>query len=249
MADPQKEKHGEDGGDEKKEEPDANEENNESVESTETTETVETTEQNNTEAGSASEANKAGEIVPSISITKVSQPTPETSSERSPPPPPPPQQPQETFQISVKKDLTSDLTDPLTEDIVQVEAGDGEAGLLSSPPVTSQFSPYFPPAPYSLTNPLVSMTNLAAMYQQTSPTKVVSKERNVISSSQRSLEWYRHTSQEGSVALDLLPEDINSIMSQSTTPYCPICNKDCANFPNLRSHLQVGIIFRSLSLY
>ena len=43
------------------------------------------------------------------------------------------------------------------------------------------------------------------------------------------------------VALDLLPEDINCIMSQSTTPYCPICTKDCANFPNLRSHLQVYI--------
>ena len=84
-----------------------------------------------------------------------------------------------------------------------MEAGDGEAGLLSSPPVTSQFSPYFPPAPYSLTNPLVSMTNLAAMYQQSSPTKVISKERNVISSSQRSLEWYRQASQEGAVALDL----------------------------------------------
>ena len=85
------------------------------------------------------------------------------------------------------------------------------------------------------------MTNLAAMYQQSSPTKVVSKERNVMSTSQRSLEWYRHASQEGAVALDLLPEDINSIMSQSTTPYCPICNKDCANFPNLRSHLQVSL--------
>merc|ERR1719273_569397 len=81
------------------------------------------------------------------------------------------------------------------------------------------------------------------MYQQTSssssPSKVSSKERNVTCSSQRSLEWYRHASQEGAVALDLLPEDINSIMSQSTTPYCPICSKDCGNFPNLRSHLQV----------
>merc|ERR1719384_2587720 len=87
------------------------------------------------------------------------------------------------------------------------------------------------------------MTNLAAMYQQhSSPTKVSSKERSlssISSAQQRSLEWYRHSSQQGAVALDLLPEDINSIMSQSTTPFCPICNKDCANFPNLRSHLQV----------
>ena len=30
-------------------------------------------------------------------------------------------------------------------------------------------------------------------------------------------------------------------MAQSTTPICPICNKDCTNFPNLRSHLQVRI--------
>merc|ERR1719384_427584 len=87
------------------------------------------------------------------------------------------------------------------------------------------------------------MTNLAAMYQQhSSPTKVSSKERSlgfISTANQRSLEWYRHASQEGAVALDLLPEDVNSIMSQSTTPYCPICTKDCANFPNLRSHLQV----------
>ena len=34
-------------------------------------------------------------------------------------------------------------------------------------------------------------------------------------------------------------------MSQSTTPYCPICTKDCANFPNLRSHLQVHIYYLS----
>ena len=126
-------------------------------------------------------------------------------------------------------------------------------GPLSSPPVHSQFSPYFPPAPYSLANPLVSMTNLAAMYQQTStsPSKVTSKERNVSTANQRSLEWYRHASQEGAVALDLLPEDVNSIMSQSTTPYCPICSKDCANFPNLRSHLQVSpcLLSHIISLY
>ena len=84
------------------------------------------------------------------------------------------------------------------------------------------------------------MTNLAAMYQQSSPTKLASKERNVSVGQQRPLDWYRQASQEGKVALDLLPEDINSIMSQSTTPFCPICNKDCANFPNLRSHLQVS---------
>ena len=46
-------------------------------------------------------------------------------------------------------------------------------------------------------------------------------------------------SDEGRVPLDLLPDDVNAIMAQSTTPVCPICNKDCTNFPNLRSHLQV----------
>ena len=84
------------------------------------------------------------------------------------------------------------------------------------------------------------MTNLAAMYQQSSPSKLVTKERTVTTGQQRALEWYKQASEEGKVALDLLPVDINSIMSQSTTPFCPICNKDCANFPNLRSHLQVS---------
>ena len=46
-------------------------------------------------------------------------------------------------------------------------------------------------------------------------------------------------SDEGKVPLDLLPDDVNAIMAQSTSPVCPICNKDCSNFPNLRSHLQV----------
>jgi len=39
--------------------------------------------------------------------------------------------------------------------------------------------------------------------------------------------------------IDLSPADINSIMSQATLPICPLCSKDCANLPNLRSHLQV----------
>ena len=219
-------------------------ENTESQESGESGESGETVTQQSSNEASES---KNEEIVPSISITKVSQtppslPPPETSSESSPPSPPPSQQP-ETFQISVKKDLTRDLTEPLSDDIIQVEGGEGES--------PAQFSPYFPPAPYSLASPLVSMTNLAAMYQQTasSPTKVSSKERNVVSSSQRSLEWYRHASQQGAVALDLLPEDVNSIMSQSTTPFCPICNKDCANFPNLRSHLQVSFYHQVSSQY
>ena len=209
-------------------------ESTESQDSTESTETVTetvTTEQSNTEP---SEINKSEEIVPTISITKVSQPPAslpptETSSESTPPPPPPPQQP-ETFQISVKKDLTRDVREPLGDEII---GGEGQ-----------QFPPY-----YSLASPLVSMTNLAAMYQHqqhSSPTKVSSKERSlgsISSGQQRSLEWYRHSSQQGAVALDLLPEDINSIMSQSTTPFCPICNKDCANFPNLRSHLQVSTVW------
>merc|ERR1719512_539405 len=88
------------------------------------------------------------------------------------------------------------------------------------------------------------MSNLAAMYQQqlSSPTKQFTSpqtKQETQGFEGKTLEWYRASSQEGKVALDLLPEDINSIMSQSTTPYCPICNKDCANFPNLRSHLQV----------
>merc|ERR1719350_1108044 len=89
------------------------------------------------------------------------------------------------------------------------------------------------------------MSNLAAMYQHqlTSPTKQFTspakQEVQGFEAGAKTLEWYRANSQEGKVALDLLPEDINSIMSQSTTPFCPICNKDCANFPNLRSHLQV----------
>merc|ERR1712088_1144206 len=53
------------------------------------------------------------------------------------------------------------------------------------------------------------------------------------------LEHYRQVSDEGKVPLDLLPDDVNAIMAQSTSPVCPICNKDCSNFPNLRSHLQV----------
>ena len=104
-------------------------------------------------------------------------------------------------------------------------------------PVFSSSS-YMRPLMSSAVSPLVSMSNLAAMYQHNlaSPTK---QEKPVLEAGGKTLEWYRATSQEGKVALDLLPEDINSIMSQSTTPFCPICNKDCANFPNLRSHLQV----------
>ena len=85
---------------------------------------------------------------------------------------------------------------------------------------------------------------LAAMYQKqlTSPTKHFTSpqaKQETQGFEGKTLERCTASGQEGKVALDLLPEDINSIMSQSTTPFCPICNKDCANFPNLRSHLQV----------
>ena len=56
-------------------------------------------------------------------------------------------------------------------------------------------------------------------------------------------------SDEGRVPLDLLPDDVNAIMAQSTTPICPICNKDCTNFPNLRSHLQVRLSKHALIKY
>jgi len=97
-------------------------------------------------------------------------------------------------------------------------------------------SPTFP-------NPLVSMSNLAAMYQQQQQQQAQSprKEPSIVTppTNQRPLEHYKTASQEGKVPLDLLPEDVNAIMAQSTTPFCPICAKDCGNFPNLRSHLQV----------
>jgi len=116
----------------------------------------------------------------------------------------------------------------------------------------SQYSQYFhSPSPYNFpsrtplpssppfSNPLVSMSNLAAMYQQQQSPRQIKEKTPQILPNHRPLEHYRDTSQEGKVPMDLLPEDINAIMAQSTTPFCPICNKDCGNFPNLRSHLQV----------
>jgi len=91
------------------------------------------------------------------------------------------------------------------------------------------------------TNPLASMTSLAAMYRNQ---EQVTDRTVAIPGADRSrigpgLDHYRMTSQEGKLPMDLLPEDVNNIMAQSTQPYCPLCNKDCGNFPNLRSHLQV----------
>ena len=197
------------------------------------------------------------EIVPSISITKVTPTKSEKKSSFS-------ENSSDTFQISVKKDLTSSL---LAADIIDnshdnnpqsiiednIVAADGDEDTGDTIKTDSSFSkhqvpfttfPVFSSSSYmrplmsSAVSPLVSMSNLAAMYQHNlaSPTK---QEKPVLEAGGKTLEWYRATSQEGKVALDLLPEDINSIMSQSTTPFCPICNKDCANFPNLRSHLQV----------
>ena len=197
------------------------------------------------------------EIVPSISITKVTPTKSEKKSSFS-------ENSSDTFQISVKKDLTSsllaaDITDnshdnnpqSIIEDNIVAADGDEDTGdtiktdssfskhqvPFTTFPVFSSSS-YMRPLMSSAVSPLVSMSNLAAMYQHNlaSPTK---QEKPVLEAGGKTLEWYRATSQEGKVALDLLPEDINSIMSQSTTPFCPICNKDCANFPNLRSHLQV----------
>ena len=196
-----------------------------------------------------SEGSKTEEVPASLSVTKLS---PENHQAESSDQASPSKAPSEGFQISVKKDLTSEITseetDTVTDDNVHVDDSSSSFPSPLLPPVTSQYSPYFPPAAYSLANPLVSMTNLAAMYQQSSPSKLVSKERTVTTGQQRALEWYKQASEEGKVALDLLPEDINSIMSQSITPFCPICNKDCANFPNLRSHLQVSPVDLILSI-
>ena len=204
------------------------------------------------------------EISPSISITKV---TPSKSETKCSPVSP------DSFQISVKKDLTASLvasSEDITEnenhpqsilpdDNIVAEEADEETNdaaqtdnsfpqpqvPLSAFPAFSSSS-YMRPLMNSPVSPLVSMSNLAAMYQHqlTSPTKQFTspakQEVQGFEAGAKTLEWYRANSQEGKVALDLLPEDINSIMSQSTTPFCPICNKDCANFPNLRSHLQVS---------
>lgn len=116
----------------------------------------------------------------------------------------------------------------------------------------SQYSQYFhSPNPYNFpsrsplpssppfSNPLVSMSNLAAMYQQQQSPRQTKEKTPQILPNHRPLSYYRETSQEGKVPMDMLPEDVNAIMAQSTTPFCPICTKDCGNFPNLRSHLQV----------
>ena len=193
---------------------------------------------------------------PSISITKV---TPSKSDTKSP-------VSSDSFQISVKKDLTTSLlsaediadnpdVSPPDDNIVTEEAEEDTNDTaqtdisFSQPQVPLSAFPAFSSSSYmrplmnSPVSPLVSMSNLAAMYQQqlTSPTKQFTSpaKQETPGFEGKTLEWYRASSQEGKVALDLLPEDINSIMSQSTTPFCPICNKDCANFPNLRSHLQV----------
>ena len=202
------------------------------------------------------------EIVPSISITKVTPTKSEKKSSFS-------ENSSDTFQISVKRDLTSsllaaDITDNSDDNNPQsiiednIVAADGDEDTEDTIKSDSTFSkhqvpfttfPVFSSSSYmrplmsSAVSPLVSMSNLAAMYQQqlTSPTKQFTSpaKQETPGFEGKTLEWYRASSQEGKVALDLLPEDINSIMSQSTTPFCPICNKDCANFPNLRSHLQV----------
>ena len=39
----------------------------------------------------------------------------------------------------------------------------------------------------------------------------------------------------------LSQEDISKIMAQTSIPTCPVCSKDYANFPNLRSHLQTHL--------
>ena len=205
--------------------------------------------------------NSTEEISPSISITKVTPTKSETKNPVS----------SDSFQISVKKDLTASLIasdeDNITEheahpqsilpdDNIVAEEADEDTNdtaqtdnSFSQPQVPLSAFPAFSSSSYmrplmnSPVSPLVSMSNLAAMYQHqlTSPTKQFTSpvKQDAGAFEGKTLEWYRASSQEGKIALDLLPEDINSIMSQSTTPFCPICNKDCANFPNLRSHLQV----------
>ncbi|CAB4070074.1 unnamed protein product [Lepeophtheirus salmonis] len=38
--------------------------------------------------------------------------------------------------------------------------------------------------------------------------------------------------------VNLTTDHINNILNTSSLPICPLCGKDCANFPNLRTHLQ-----------
>ena len=199
------------------------------------------------------------DVAPSIEITKISAPTSDEKKELN-------SSSNDGFQISVKKDLTNQLDIGDSENIVDDNiAADEDHELVSD--IKTEASTFATPFPQSLmaqasllsssasslsmsSSPLVNMSNLAAMYQQqhhhqqhqqqhVSPTKPMKEKSLSESHHQKPLEWYRANSQEGKVSLDLLPEDINSIMSQSTTPFCPICSKDCANFPNLRSHLQV----------
>jgi len=139
----------------------------------------------------------------------------------------------------------------------------GVLGKAAYPGLQSQMN-YIPP----YMSPLVSMTNLAAMYQQQqqqqqqqqkqqmqqqlqqqqhqqqlqqqmAPPDPQAASSKMDTSNYHPLEHYRQISEEGRLPLDLLPDDVNAIMAQSTAPTCPICSKDCTNFPNLRSHLQV----------
>ena len=173
---------------------------------------------------------ESDDIVPNISITQVTS-LAESADIVVP-------------EISVKKDLTIN-EDIVADDIAEEEKPEEDNRQSFTTPVS------FPAASFMTPSPLVSMSNLAAMYhhqQVTSPSKQTKQShatrhcaQSHVTGEMKSLEWYRQCSQEGKVSLDLLPEDINAIMSQTTTPYCPLCNKDCANFPNLRSHLQVRV--------
>ena len=165
--------------------------------------------------------------------------------------------------------ISDDIADDYNDDEIDDDIGDEtetSVSVKNEPNISTAFSPHFQPmmsqhsqysqyfhspSPYNFpsrtplpssppfTNPLVSMSNLAAMYQQQQSPRQAKEKTPQILPNHRPLEYYKETSQEGKVPMDLLPEDINAIMAQSTTPFCPICNKDCGNFPNLRSHLQV----------
>ncbi|TRY77230.1 hypothetical protein TCAL_14760 [Tigriopus californicus] len=41
--------------------------------------------------------------------------------------------------------------------------------------------------------------------------------------------------------LSIQQEEIARLMAQVSCPTCPICQKDCGNYPNLRSHLQIHV--------
>merc|ERR1712032_1771052 len=206
------------------------------------------------------EAEKQKESVKnSASSPSLKPPTPEPILLKTEPnlPSDPPKTPMEDEDDEAGQDLEEEKEEA-AEETPPVKAEPivtAPAAATPKPSYPGLQSQYGYMAPYM--SPLVSMSNLAAMYQQQqhqqhhhqqapqqqaatangeTPVPVVKTDPSTYC---HPLDHYRQVSDEGRVPLDLLPDDVNAIMAQSTTPICPICNKDCTNFPNLRSHLQV----------